>query len=100
MRNEEFFGEARDGRGIEVDVGRRVARVEVEEGGWREWGFELSEMEYRLALNQGLTESFKRFDRAIFKGLMGQEEKGQLRKGMEVLELNEDKHSWNKEMDW
>ncbi|ETN39949.1 uncharacterized protein HMPREF1541_06176 [Cyphellophora europaea CBS 101466] len=70
MEDEGFFAAAQDGRAIEVDVPRRMVRVEIEEGEWREWGFVLSEMEYQLTLNEGVTKSFQRYGKGVWEGLM------------------------------
>lgn len=71
MQDESFYEAAKDGRAVEVDVPSRKVRIEVEKGEWKEWPFELSEMEYQLTLNKGVTEAFKRYGRGVWEGLMG-----------------------------
>lgn len=76
MDDENFYAAAEDGRAIEVDVPRRLVRVEVAEGKWEEWPFVLSDMEYQLTLNEGVTKSFRRFGTGIWEGLMQQQQNG------------------------
>ena len=41
-----------------VDVENRKVKVNVGDEGWKEWEFELSEIEEQLTVNRGLTEAF------------------------------------------
>lgn len=110
MDDETFFEAATDGRAIEVNVDGHIVRVEVDKGEWRKWTFTLSEMEYQLTVNQGLTESFKRYGRAIFEGLLGSNDdrqkkqdgngKGEGEDGLAVPELVRLEHRPDKELDW
>lgn len=68
MSDESFYEAAKDGRAIEVDIPSRTVRIDVE-GKWQEWPFELSEMEYQLTLNKGVTEAFKRYGKGVWEGL-------------------------------
>lgn len=69
MDDESFFAAATDGRAIQVDVPKRVLRVDID-GQWKEWPFVLSDMEYQLTLNEGVTKSFQRYGKGIWEGLM------------------------------
>ena len=75
MNDDSFYAAAKDERPIEIDVESRKIKIEVEKGEWKEWKFELSEMEYKLTLNKGVTESYRRFGRGVWEGLMGAGEK-------------------------
>ena len=92
-----------EGREIEIDVEGRKVRVEVE-GEWKEWGFELSEIEYQLSLNSGVTESFNRFGKGIWGEMMGGGGKGgsmRKRTGLESVGLlEEERGGLEKEMAW
>ena len=106
MTDESFYEAAKDGRNIEVDVQDRKVKIETQEGEWKEWPFELSEMEYQLTLNNGVTDAFKRFGKGIWKGMMpkGPEEGGKgsdfdARALQNVGEVG-DENVMEKKMDW
>ena len=98
MTDESFYETAKDGRAIEVDVQRRVVKIEVD-GEWREWSFDLSEMEYQLTLNKGITESFKRYGRGVWEGLMQPESSKQTLDEAALLQGIEDNGS-NGNLEW
>lgn len=58
----EFYQLAKEGEEITVDVPERVVRV-----GGKEFGFAMSDMEYRLTTNRGMNEAYKRFGPAIWE---------------------------------
>lgn len=99
MDDEGFYAAAQDGRGIEVDVPRRVLRVDVD-GELREWPFVLSDMEYQLTLNEGVTKSFQRYGKGIWEGLMkgGSEKQQTLDEAVLLGEVPADKPG--SKMDW
>jgi 3-isopropylmalate dehydratase small subunit len=89
MSDESFYEAAKDKRSIEIDVQLRTVKVEISEGEWKEWPFELSEMEYQLTLNKGVVTSFKRFGKGVWEGLMGAEKQGKGTGKTEQETLNE-----------
>ena len=98
-----------EGREIEVDVEGRVVRVDVE-GEWSSWGFELSEIEFQLTVNRGVTESFKRYGKRIWGEMMGKDDGQKDGAGgtkaratqhtAEVAGLEEDVNEIEKKMAW
>ena len=96
-----------EGREVEVDVERRKVRVDTTgRGQWREWGFELSEMEFGLTVNKGVTESFRRFGRGIWEEMMrkdGEVDMGRKEGGrgpQNVGEIDGDVSLMEREMAW
>ena len=64
IQDEGFYEVAVDGKGIEVDVGARVVRVE---GCGVEWGFELSAIEEQLWRVGGMGRAFRRWGKAVLE---------------------------------
>ena len=64
MGEEAFYEAAVEGAEIEIDVPARKIRV-----GGREFGFKMAEMEYRLTMNKGITEAYRKFGKAIWEKL-------------------------------
>ena len=93
MSDEAFFEAATEGREIEIDVPARMIRV----GGKEEFGFKMAEMEYRLTVNKGMTEAYKKFGGAIWEKLTENETGGKV--GMEEEEEKEGKVV-DKRMEW
>lgn len=72
MEDEEFYKVARDEVEISIDLPRR--RIVVGDGKEkREFEFELSEMEEQLMRNRGVTNSFKKYGKAIWERLTSSE---------------------------
>lgn len=67
---DEVYRDEMNEKEIEVDLVGRKVKVNVGDKGWKEWDFELSEMEYQLTMNKGVTESFNRLGRGIWAGMM------------------------------
>ena len=64
IQDDSFYKKAKDGREIEVDLDKRVVRLEDEEGG--EWKFEMSDMEKELISAGGVTSAFRKFGKRLF----------------------------------
>ena len=64
MGEEAFYELAVEGAEIEIDVPARNVRV-----GGKEFGFKMAEMEYRLTMNKGITEAYRRFGKKIWEKL-------------------------------
>lgn len=64
MSNDGFFEVATEGEEISIDVPTRTIRV-----GGKDFKFRLAEMEYRLTMNKGITEAYKRYGKAIWEKL-------------------------------
>ena len=69
MEDEEFYAAAQEGEDISIDVGSR--RIEV---AGRSWPFRLSNMEYKLTVNNGIAKTYGRFGKAIWQRLMQEEQ--------------------------
>lgn len=65
ITDETFYEAAKDGRRIKIDVTARKVWVDVD-GEWKAWDFVLSEMEYRLTVNKGVAESFKKYGKRVW----------------------------------
>lgn len=65
ITDESFYEAAQDGRCIEIDVTARKVWVEMN-GEWKAWDFVLSEMEYQLTVNKGVTESFRKYGKRVW----------------------------------
>ncbi len=91
---------------IEIDVEKRKVRVDTVEWGWKEWEFELSEMEFGLTVNKGVTESFQRFGKGIWQEMMRKDGevdkvKGEGSRGPQnVGQVEEEIGVMEKEMAW
>ena len=64
ISDEDFYETARDGEDIAIDVPSR--RVTI---AGRDFPFVLSDLEYNLTTNKGLSESFKKYGRGIWSNL-------------------------------
>jgi hypothetical protein len=62
MSDEVFFSAATENSKVEIDVLGRKIRV-----AGMEFGFSLTEMEYKLMVNRGMNEAYKRFGGAIWE---------------------------------
>jgi 3-isopropylmalate dehydratase small subunit len=60
-----FFEAATEGVEISIDVPTRTIVV----GRGKEFRFKMAEMEYRLTVNKGITESYKMYGKAIWEKL-------------------------------
>ena len=65
MSDEAFFEAATEGEEISIDVPTRTIVV----GGRQKFIFKMAEMEYRLTVNKGISESYKRYGKAIWERL-------------------------------
>lgn len=65
MSDEAFFEAATEGQKISIDVPTRTIVV----GDGRTFKFKMAEMEYRLTVNKGITESYKMYGKAIWEKL-------------------------------
>ena len=65
MSDEAFFEAAVEGEEISIDVPTRTIVV----GGQKEFKFKMAEMEYRLTVNKGISESYKMYGKAIWEKL-------------------------------
>lgn len=61
MSDEAFFEAATEGEEISIDVPNRTIVV----GHGEMFPFKMAEMEYRLTVNKGITESYKRYGKVI-----------------------------------
>lgn len=61
MDDEEFYQAAMDGVDISINVPKRKISV-----AGREFPFRLSDIEYQLTINRGITESYRKYGRAIW----------------------------------
>ena len=68
MEDEGFYTAAQEGAAITIDVAAR----EIEVGG-RKFQFTLSNMEYKLTVNNGIAKTYGRFGKAIWQKLMQEE---------------------------
>lgn len=64
MSDEAFFTAATENADIEIDVPKRKIFVSGQE-----FGFVLADMEYRLTMNKGMNEAYKKFGTAIWEKL-------------------------------
>jgi 3-isopropylmalate dehydratase small subunit len=65
MPDDAFFEAATEGEEITIDVPTRTIVV----GGRKEFKFKMAEMEYRLTVNKGISESYKLYGKAIWEKL-------------------------------
>ena len=65
MEDEAFFEAAKEGEDITIDIASRTVTV-----GEREFPFRLSNMEYKLTINNGIAKTYGRFGKAIWEKLM------------------------------
>jgi 3-isopropylmalate dehydratase small subunit len=63
--DEAFFEAATEGKDISIDVPTRTIVV----GDGTVFKFKMAEMEYRLTVNKGITESYKMYGKAIWEKL-------------------------------
>ena len=68
MKDDEFYALAMEGEEIEIDIEQR--RIEI---GGRKFSFDLSTMEYKLTVNQGIAKTYGRFGKSIWERLMQEE---------------------------
>ena len=68
MENEEFYQAAQEGEDITIDVGTKSIDV-----GGKRFPFRLSNMEYKLTVNNGIAKTYGRFGKAIWQKLMQEE---------------------------
>jgi hypothetical protein len=87
MSDEVFFSAATENSKIEIEVPEQKIYV-----AGREFGFSLTEMEYKLTVNRGMNEAYKRF-RAIWGKMTEKEGEGRV---VEVVEMGsvDDGLSW------
>jgi hypothetical protein len=90
MSDEAFFSTATENSEIEIDVPERKIRV-----AGLEFAFTLTEMEYRLTVNRGMNEAYKRFGGVIWEKMTKKESegKGMVSRGMEAGTVDE-RLSW------
>jgi 3-isopropylmalate dehydratase small subunit len=62
MDDNAFYEAAKEGENITIDIPNRSIAI-----GGQAFLFTLSEMEYNLTLNNGITNSFKRYGRGIWE---------------------------------
>ena len=66
ITDDDFHSLAQDGEEITLDIPRRTVTVSG-----KTFDFKLSEMEYNLTINNGLTESYQRFGKGIWERFTG-----------------------------
>lgn len=64
MSDEDFYAAATENANIEIDVPQRKVHV-----AGQEFDFTLTEMEYRLTMNRGMNEAYKKFGNTIWEKL-------------------------------
>lgn len=69
MEDQEFYDAAQESEEITIDIGRRDIAV-----GGKKFPFRLSNMEYKLTVNNGIANTYGRFGKAIWQKLMQEEE--------------------------
>lgn len=85
MEDEEFYALAKEGEEIGIDVGER--KIEV---GGKTFAFKLSNMEYKLTVNEGIAQTYGRFGKKIWERLMLEEPEKGIEPVMEVTEAKGD----------
>lgn len=65
MEDEEFYQAAKENENITIDVSRRSIEV-----GGKTFTFRLSNMEYKLTVNNGISNTYNRYGKAIWRRLM------------------------------
>jgi homoaconitase/3-isopropylmalate dehydratase large subunit/3-isopropylmalate dehydratase small subunit len=68
MEDEEFYQAAQEGEDITIDIGTRTIEV-----AGKTFPFRLSNMEYKLTVNNGIAKTYGRFGKAIWQNLMQKE---------------------------
>ena len=68
MEDEEFYRAAEEGADIKIDIATREIQVRG-----RKFPFRLSNMEYKLTINNGIAKTYGRFGKAIWQKLMQEE---------------------------
>ena len=68
MNDDEFYTTAKEGEDITVDIPNRAITV-----GGQEFPFTLSDMEYKLTVNNGIAKAYGRFGKSIWEKLMQSE---------------------------
>jgi 3-isopropylmalate dehydratase small subunit len=66
MSDDDFYAAATEGEEISIDVPTRTIVVG---GQKKEFKFKMAEMEYRLTVNKGISESYKMYGKAIWEKL-------------------------------
>lgn len=79
MEDEEFYAAAQEGEEIKIDVEKR----EVEVGG-KTFSFRLSNIEYKLTVNNGIAKTYGRFGKKIWERLMQEDPEQAVKPAMEV----------------
>jgi len=78
MSDDAFYEAAAEGQEITVDVPNRTISV-----GGKDFKFKMAEMEYRLTMNKGITESYRKYGKAIWEKLTESDMKGKVEEDME-----------------
>ena len=65
ISDDAFFEAATEGEQITIDVPTRIIVI----GGRKEFKFKMAEMEYRLTVSKGISESYKMYGKAIWEKL-------------------------------
>ncbi len=65
MEDEEFYEAAKEGEQISIDIANRAIEVARQS-----FPFRLSDMEYKLTINQGVAKTYGRYGKAIWERLM------------------------------
>ncbi|KAK5168966.1 uncharacterized protein LTR77_006275 [Saxophila tyrrhenica] len=79
MEDEDFYAAATEGEEIEIDIEAR--KIEV---GGKVWEFRLSNMEYKLTVNNGIAKTYGRFGKKIWERLMQEDPGKGVKPTMEV----------------
>ena len=61
LNDEEFFEIAQDNVNVTIDVSKRFVEVTTSSVGRRRFPFDLSETEYRLTMNDGISAAYRRY---------------------------------------
>ncbi len=78
MSDNAFYEAAAEGQEIMIDVPNRIVSV-----GGKSFEFKMAEMEYRLTMNKGITESYRKYGKAIWEKLTESDLKGKLEEDTE-----------------
>lgn len=82
MHDEDLYAAAVEGKSIEIDIPTRQIII----GGDKTFKFQRAEMEWRLTVNRGLCEAYKKFGKEIWQHMT---QRGGATGGSDNVELSE-----------
>jgi hypothetical protein len=97
MTDDAFYAAATENEEITIDVPSRIISV-----GGQKFKFELSEMEYNLTVNKGVTASYRKFGKGVWERFTGagkDEEEGNIVRAAVEGSKNDETEGKNK-MEW